>query len=372
MALSPSALPDFPWDALEPYRERASAHPGGAVILAVGTPIDSSPRVVQEALGAAADAPGYPKTRGTLALREAIVAWFGKRGVSGLDPSAVLPTIGSKEFIGTLAAFLGLGVGDVVVRPRFAYPTYDVGATLVGSTILEADDADSWEGRDRVKLVWVNSPSNPTGKVLDRTTMAAIVEAARQIGALVVSDECYAEFPWSGPWVDEGVPSVLDDEVCRGSHEGILAVYSLSKRSNLAGYRAGFVAGDPRVVARLLETRRHLGLMMPAPVQAAATAALGDHSHVEAQRAVYGHRRDVLMSALIEAGFTIDHSEAGIYLWTTRGEPCWDTVAWFADRGIVVAPGAFYSAGESLHVRIALTASDPHVQEAANRLLGPR
>ncbi|MBN2177716.1 MAG: succinyldiaminopimelate transaminase [Demequinaceae bacterium] len=372
MALFPEALPAFPWDSLEPYRARAAAHPDGAIVLAVGTPVDPTPPIVREALAAASDAPAYPTTHGALALREAVVAWFEGRGVEGLSPTAVLPTLGSKEFIGGLPGLLGLGSGDVVVQPRIAYPTYGVGATLTGATILATDDVGAWDKRGDVRLVWVNSPSNPTGEVLGRKALAEVVEAARGIGAIVASDECYAEFPWEEPWAGEGVPSVLDKAVCGGSHEGLLALSSLSKRSNLAGYRAAFAAGDPGLLASLLTTRKHLGMMMPAPIQKAATAALGDHAHVEVQREAYGRRRAVLRQALASAGFSIDHSEAGLYLWATRGEGCWDTVEWFAERGIVVAPGDLYGADGAHHVRIALTATDARIEAAASRLADPR
>jgi succinyldiaminopimelate transaminase len=370
--LFPSALPDFPWDALRPYRARADAHPDGAVVLAVGTPVDPAPPIVRDALAAASDAPGYPSTHGTEALRESVVAWFEGRGARGLTPQAVLPTIGSKEFIGTLPALLGIGPGDVVVRPRVAYPTYEVGASLVGAATLATDDVDDWAGRDDVRLVWVNSPSNPTGEVLGGSTLARLIEAARGIGAVVASDECYAEFPWEEPWASEGVPSALDDAVCGGRHDNLIAISSLSKRSNLAGYRAGFAAGDPAIIGRLLETRRHLGLMVPAPIQEAATIALRDHIHVEAQREVYGRRRAALLPALASADFSIDHSEAGLYIWATRGDDCWATVAFLADLGLVVAPGVFYGPAGSRHVRIALTARDAEIEVAASRLTGLR
>jgi succinyldiaminopimelate transaminase len=338
----------------------------------VGTPVDPTPPIIRSALAAAADAPGYPTTHGTLALREAVVEWFKGRGAYGLTPQAVLPTIGSKEFIGSLPGLLGLSSGDVVVRPRIAYPTYEVGATLVGATTLATDDVHEWAGRDDVRLVWANSPSNPTGEVLDRPALAGIVEAARGVGAVVASDECYAEFPWAEPWVSQGVPSVLDDAVCGGDHSGLLAVCSLSKRSNLAGYRAAFAAGDSALIGPLLETRRHLGMMVPTPIQEAATIALSDHAHVDAQRELYGRRRGVLLPALASAGFTVDHSEAGLYLWATRAEECWQTVALLADLGIVVAPGVFYGTEGARHVRIALTARDDQIEAAASRLVGLR
>lgn len=373
MGLNPSSLPDFPWDKLAPFHERARAHPDGAIDLSVGTPVDPTPATVQAALRAAADAPGYPTTHGTLALRHAVADWFSRRrGVAGLDPVAVLPTVGSKEFVALLPSLLGIGPGDTVVLPSVAYPTYDVGARLAGARALASDEVEAWEGDKSVRLVWVNSPSNPTGEVLSAARLARIVAAARKLGAIVASDECYAELPWEEPWLGEGVPSILDPRVAGDSHEGLLAVYSLSKQSNLAGYRAAFAAGDARVIGELLETRKHMGLIVPGPVQAAMTVALGDDAHVAAQRALYGARRGRLREALATSGFSIDASAAGLYLWASRGEDSWDTLAWLAERGIVAAPGAFYGAEGSRHVRIALTASDSAVEQAASRLVNTR
>jgi len=370
MGLKPQSLPDFPWDSLAAYRATASAHSEGLVDLSVGTPVDPTPAVVQDALRAAADSPGYPTTHGTQALREAVVAWFARRrGVAGLDPSAVLPTVGSKEFVALAPALLGFGEGDVIVHPTVAYPTYDVGAQLAGARPLPSDLPAEWVDVRGVKAVWVNSPSNPTGAVASVEHMAAVVDAARSMGAVVFSDECYAELTWEQ---SEPAPSILDPRVCGGSVDGVVAVYSLSKQSNLAGYRAAFAAGDPTVISRLLEVRKHAGFIVPGPVQAAMTAALADDDHVAAQRERYAARRATLASGLIEAGFRIDHSQAGLYLWATRGEDCWDTIAWLASLGIVAAPGAFYGEAGRRHVRIALTASDERVTSAALRLTNAR
>jgi succinyldiaminopimelate transaminase len=374
MGLLTGALPDFPWDTLLPHAERARAHPDGIVDLSVGTPVDPTPTLVSDALSAASDAPGYPTTHGTPALREAVSRWFARsRGVPGLDPTAVLPTMGSKELVAWLPSLLGLGAGDVVVHPEVAYPTYDVGARLAGAAPLPADDVAVWAGRDDVRLVWLNSPSNPTGQVLDVEQLAAVVHAARTIGAVVASDECYALLAWDEPWASAGVPSILDPRVTDGRHDGLLAVHSLSKQSNLAGYRAAFVAGDPALVGRLLEVRKHAGMIVPSPVQAAMTVALDDDEHVEAQRAVYARRRRVLLEAFEGAGLVVDGSPAGLYLWARSpgaGQDCWDTVADLAELGILVAPGSFYGPAGARHVRIALTAGDESVARAAARLTG--
>lgn len=373
MGLHPAALPDFPWDSLVRHRARAAHHPDALVDLSVGTPVDPTPDAIQRVLAAAADAPGYPTTVGTLALREAIVSWWEtQRSVTGLTTDAVLPTLGSKEMVAWLPAVLGLGAGDVVVHPSAAYPTYAVGAVLAGASVLATDTVDDWADRDDVRLVWVNSPSNPTGEVLSREQLRDIVSAARRIGAVVASDECYAALPWQEPWTTQGVPSVLDPVVCEGSHEGLLALYSLSKQSNLAGYRAAFMAGEDALIAAIREVRKHTGMLMPAPVQAAMIAAISDQQHVADQRQRYRRRRELLLPALLAAGFEVTGSQAGLYLWASRGEDCWQSVAWLADLGILVAPGAFYGAAAAQHVRVALTASDERISAAALRLSNNR
>ncbi|MDQ1670793.1 MAG: hypothetical protein QOE40_2854 [Actinomycetota bacterium] len=356
-------LPDFPWDSLAPFAEQARAHHDGIVDLSIGTPVDPTPAVVQQALAAAADAPGYPQTYGTPVLRDAVAAWFARRrGVPAVDPAGVLPTIGSKELVAWLPALLGLGAGDVVVHPEVAYPTYDVGARLAGAMPVAADGLTSL-GPQRVRLVWLNSPSNPTGQVLPVEHLRKVVAWARERGAIVASDECYAELGW-----EERPTSILHPDVCDGSHEGLLSVYSLSKQSNLAGYRAAFVAGDVALVRELLEVRKHAGMIVPAPVQAAMVAALEDDEHVAVQRDRYAARRGVMYDALKADGWRIDHSQAGLYLWISRDEDCWESVRRLAARGILVAPGVFYGRAGSRHVRVALTATDERVAAAASRL----
>ncbi len=353
-------LPRFPWDKLEPAKTVAAAHPDGLVDLSVGTPVDPVPDVIQSAFRAASNAPGYPTTQGTLELRTAAVDWMRRRlGVVGVDVEHVLPVIGTKELVAWLPLLLGIGHGHRIVVPELAYPTYDVGARISGAEVVATDSTVAL-GPAAVSLIWLNSPSNPTGRVLPTEHLAKVVQWARERGALVVSDECYIELGW-----DEQPVSVLHPDVCGDTYDGVLAVHSLSKRSNLAGYRAGFVAGDPKVVAALLEARKHAGMMLPSPVQAAMVAALGDDAHVVEQRSRYAERRRILSSALVESGFRIEHSNAGLYLWATRDEPCWDTVDWLAKRGVLVAPGDFYGTGGSHHVRIALTATDENITKAA-------
>lgn len=359
---------------MAPYLAKASDHPGGAVNLSIGTPVDPTPDLIQDALKAAADAPGYPTVHGTPALREAIACWFERRrGVGGLDPRNIMPTVGSKELVAWLPLLLGLKPGDVVVRPKVAYPTYDIGATLAGATSVATDNLDELddETRSRVRLIWVNSPGNPAGSVRDAGSLRVLVEQARGLGAVVASDECYAELGW-GTWdVQRGgqaVPSILDPRVAGGSHQGLLAVYSLSKQSNLAGYRAAFVAGDPDLMPNLVNSRKHAGMIVPYPVQEAMRVALGDDTHVEAQKDLYRGRRERLVPALQAFGLEIKDSDAGLYLWSTAGESTWDTVARLAERGIVVGPGVFYGEAGNGYVRVALTGSDERIGAAVSRL----
>ncbi|MEU6343087.1 succinyldiaminopimelate transaminase [Streptomyces sp. NPDC046977] len=358
-----SRLPVFPWDRLEPYKATAAAHAGGIVDLSVGTPVDPVPHIVRRALSEASDSPGYPTVWGTPELRAAITGWAGRRlGAADLGDTHVLPVVGSKELVAWLPTQLGLGAGDKVAYPRLAYPTYEVGARLAGAEPVVYDEPTELDPAG-LRLLWLNSPSNPTGRVLGKDELRRAVAWAREHGVLVFSDECYLELGWEADPV-----SVLHPDVCGGSYEGIVAVHSLSKRSNLAGYRSAFLLGDPAVLGELLQIRKHGGMMTPAPVQAATIAALGDDAHVAGQRERYARRRAALRTAFEAAGFRIEHSEASLYLWATRDESGWDTVADLSKRGILVAPGDFYGEAGERFVRIAFTATDERVAAAVRRL----
>jgi succinyldiaminopimelate transaminase len=352
-----AGLPDFPWDTLEPAKAWASEHPDGLVDLSIGTPVDPVAPVIQQALAAAADSPGYPLTIGTPALRSAMSSYVAS--ACGASSFGVAPSIGSKELVAWLPTLLGLGPSDTVVIPSVCYPTYEVGAHLTGARVIRSDTPPSSDAA----LVWLNSPGNPHGRVLTADEMRAWVEWARSRGAVIASDECYLSLPW-----EQTPVSVLHPSVSGGSLGGLLALHSLSKRSNLAGYRAGLVAGDPALVDELVTVRKHAGMLVPAPVQAAMVAALQDTAHVFAQRSLYAARRAVLRAAVEKAGFTVEYSHAGLYLWITRGEDCLSTVDWFASLGILVAPGSFYGPQGQLFVRMALTATDERVAAAADRL----
>lgn len=349
-------LPDFPWDALAPYGEIARTHPHGVIDLSVGTPVDPTPGFIQQVLQASANSPSYPVTMGTQELRTAIHHWaVTTLGATG--DFAVLPLIGSKEFVAWLPTFLE---SATVLYPRIAYPTYLVGALLAQATPIAVElDATTWPSAD---LAWVNSPSNPTGRVHSESELRAAIDWSRKNKSVIVSDECYLEFG------DSQTPTSILRHT-DGDNTNILGVYSLSKRSSMAGYRAAFVVGDPQLIARILEVRKHAGMMVSLPVQNAMIVALSDSNHVAEQRGRYNARRARLAPALISAGFSIDHSEAGLYIWATKSESSWESVSWLAALGILATPGIFYGRAGENHIRIALTATDQQIATAAERIL---
>ena len=350
-------LPDFPWDALAPYGERARTHPQGVIDLSQGTPVDPTPEFIQEELRLSSNSPSYPVTTGTKELRAAIER-YGREALGATGDFDVLPTIGSKEMVALLPFLLE---AKRILIPRIAYPTYRVGGLLNKAEVIEVDfDPRDWP-TEKVDLLWLNSPSNPTGRVHSESEIAAVINWSREHKVPVASDECYLPFPDT----QSGV-SIL--KVASGDNSGLLALHSLSKRSNLAGYRAAFALGDSSLIKRLLEIRKHMGMMVPLPVQRAMTVALGDEQHVRDQAERYRNRRKILTQSLATAGFKIEFSDSGLYIWCTRGERDWDSVAWFAERGIIVTPGNFYGEAGNKHLRIALTATDHQINEAATRI----
>ena len=349
-------LPDFPWDALAPFGEKAKKHPKGIIDLSVGTPVDSVPQFIQDALTNSSNTPGYPLTIGTPELREAMRNWaINTLGATG--DFDVLPTIGSKELVAWLPTLLE---SKSVIYPKVAYPTYLVGALIAKSNPIEVDiDPTNWPQAD---LAWINSPSNPTGRVHSISELEAVINYSKRTGAVIASDECYLNFP-----ANEKVPtSIL--KIANGDNKNLLAVHSMSKRSNLAGYRAALIVGDSELIGRIREIRKHAGMMVPQPIQRALTAALQDEAHVKEQSERYINRRKVLQPALEKAGFKVDHTEAGLYIWCTRNESAWHSVAWLAELGVLTTPGAFYGAAGEKHIRVALTSTDEKIAEAAVRI----
>lgn len=364
-----SLLPQFPWDSLTRAKATAAAHEEGMVNLSVGTPVDEVASIIRQGLSEGAAAPGYPQTVGTPELRAAIVAAMARRyGVTGLESAVnggnVLPVIGTKEAIGWLPFLLGVGAGHTVVIPELAYPTYEVGVRIAGAELLRADSLTQI-GPASPTLMFINSPGNPNGKVLGVEHLRKVVEWARARDVIVASDECYLGLGWT-----EQPVSILDPRVCDGDFTNLLAIHSLSKTSNMASYRTGWFAGDADLIAELVSVRRHMGLMMPGPIQHATIAALNDDSHEAEQKQRYSDRREILRDALVAAGFRVDDSEGGLYLWVTRGEDCWQTVDWLAERGILVAPGSFYGPRGAQHVRVGLTATLNDIEVAAARIRG--
>ena len=363
----------YDWSRIDPYRRRAEQCPGGLVDLSVGSPVDPVPRSVREALAAAADdgqARGYPKTAGDGPLRQAVADWF--RRCRGVDLDALgadlVPTVGSKEAVALMASLLHLGPGDRVVQPRVSYPTYAIGTQLAGAqvtTVEDPADTDSWVHLPGVRAIWINSPGNPSGRVVDRAGLAKIVRAARSIGATVLSDECYALLDWSGS--AQASPCILESQVCGGDASGILCLYSMSKQSNMAGYRAALVAGDAQLVKAMTAYRKQVGLIVPGPVQGAMRAALEDGEAVKAQRDVYARRLHALTEALGAYGYDAVMPQGGLYIWAqARSGDCWADMAELSRLGILASPGEFY--GDGRYLRFSSTITDEQLELALGRL----
>lgn len=317
--------------------------------------MDPTPEFIQDTLRENTNAPGYPLTAGTQELRGAIREWAIHRlGASG--EFDVLPLIGSKELVAWLPTLLEV---KSVLYPEIAYPTYSVGAILASAIGTPVSiDPTTWPDAD---LAWINSPSNPTGRVHSEEEMKAVINWARTSHRVVASDECYLEF-------GDGVEPISILKLTGGDNKNILAVHSLSKRSSMAGYRAGFVIGDADLIAKLREVRKHAGMIVSLPVQKAMITALSDGGHVNEQRQRYNSRRARLAPALQSVGFEIEESRAGLYIWCTRHERDWDSISWLAERGILATPGHFYGAKGDHHIRVALTATDANIDEAVMRL----
>jgi succinyldiaminopimelate transaminase len=354
--------PPYPYDRLDEIVALAGDHEGGAVDLSIGTPCDPAPPAVLAALSAGDTARGYPPSIGTKAFREAAAGWIDRRLGATVDPATeVAACVGSKEFVASLPQYLKLRnpARDTVLYPAISYPTYEMGATLAGVRAVPylALDEISPDDADRALCIWVNSPANPTGELID---LAAAAAWGRERNLPVVSDECYAEFTWTG-----GPTTILRDGTA-----GVLAVHSLSKRDNFAGARIGFYAGDAELVHYLREVRKHAGLMPPGPVQAAAVIALGDDEHVEAQRARYLRRLERLVQVLAKLGYPAELPAGAFYLWVPApGGDAWRAARELAKRaGLVVSPGEFYGPHGQAYFRVAAVQPDDRIELAAARV----
>ena len=371
-------LEPYPYDRLGRLRAVADEHAGGCVDLSVGDPCDPPPPAVTEALAGSGTERSYPSSVGSPALREAAAGWLARRFGLQVPPERIAACVGTKELIASLPRLLrlrGTG-GDTVLYPAVAYPTYAVGAELAGLRAIPVpldgggrldlgavECADS----DRALCLWVNSPANPTGAVED---LAAAVAWGRERGVVVCSDECYVEYVWDRAHAG---PPLEGRTILAHGFDGVVAVHSLSKRSNFAGMRAGFFAGDTELVDFLGQARRHLGLMVPGPVQAAATVALNDDTHVDEQRQRYRRRLEMLARLLEKLDLPAPSPEGAFYLWVPApGGDAWGLAERLAaTAGMLVSPGEFYGAAGAGHVRLAATVPDERLALLAERLAVP-
>jgi succinyldiaminopimelate transaminase len=361
--VEPFVPPPYPYDRLDDLKAVASALPGGLVDLSIGTPCDPPPKLVLDALAHSGAERGYPPSIGTPAYREAAADWMLRRLGVAVDPAHVAACVGTKELVAGMPQWLRLRRPDLdtVLYPAVSYPTYAMGATLAGcravpyATLEDVSDADA----ARALCCWVNVPANPSGALAD---LGAAAEWGRARDVPVLSDECYVEFTWDGP----------PRTILQHGASGVLAVHSLSKRSNLAGARAGFYAGDPDLVRYLSEVRKHAGFMVPGPVQAAAVAAWGDDQHVREQRRRYHDRLETMRAALASAGVDAPMPAGAFYLWAPApGGDAWGLARRLAEEGgVLVSPGEFYGDAATGHVRVAVVQPDDRIALVAQRLTG--
>ncbi len=375
---APLQLEPYPYDRLDDLRAVAARHPGGCVDLSVGNPTDPPPAAAVEALAGSGTERSYPSSVGTEALRRAAAGWLERRFGVRAAPEHLAACVGTKEFVASVPRLLHLGLPerDTVLYPAVSYPTYAMGATLGGLRAVPVPLDEHWRldlsaiadgDAARALCLWVNSPGNPSGALDD---LGAAATWGREWDVVVCSDECYAEFIWAPPRRASPAPPLAGRTILAHGSEGVLAVHSLSKRSNFAGMRAGFYAGDADLVGFLSEARRHLGLMVPGPVQAAAVAALDDDSHVQAQRERYRRRLELLAGLLATMGLPAALPGGGFYLWVPApGGDAWALAARLAaEMGALVSPGEFYGAPGAGHVRVAAVAPDERLALLAERL----
>ena len=367
MTAEPFVPPPYPYERVDRFRPYGAAFPGGLLDFSIGTPCDPPPAGVIEALATSNSERGYPPSIGTAALRDAVQRWIARRFDVALTPSEIAACVGTKEFVGTLPQWLRMRTParDTVLYPAIAYPTYEMGAILAGCRAVPVAiapggglDLGSIAAADaaRALALWVNSPANPSGALDDLGVAAAW---GREHGVPVFSDECYVEFTWSGRG-----RTILEHGL-----DGVVAVHSLSKRSNLAGGRVGFYAGDPELVSYLGEVRKHVGMMVPGPIQAAGVAALDDDAHVQVQRGRYLRRLERMAEILGKwSGVDIALPAGGFYLWFPVDDAWAFTEQLAREGGALVSPGDFYGAAGAGFVRVAVVQPDEQIEMLAGRL----
>ena len=376
----PFVPPPYPYARLDALKRQAAEAPGGIVDLSIGTPCDPVPDIVTQALADAGPRwAGYPVSVGLLPLREAACGWMERRLGVSLPPAHVIACVGTKELVASLPHLLRLRdpSRDTVLYPAISYPTYEMGAILAGCRAVPVPLDGDWhpdlsrvteEDAGRALLLWLNEPGNPTGSAATTNQLVAAVEWARARGITVASDECYVEFVYDA----DDRPSAARATALAGGADGVLAVHSLSKRSNMAGYRSGFLAGDGELVAYLGQVRSHAGLMVPGPVQAAGAVAWADDAHVDVQREVYAERRALGRARLADAGLVDAGGPGTFYLWARSADPDedgWGIAARLAATGTLVAAGELYGSGGGPYVRIALVQPRDRLELAFERFL---
>lgn len=361
--------PPYPYDRLDDLKPLADHHEGGIVDCSIGTPIDPPPDRVVEALASSGMERSYPPSIGTLAFREKVAEWMLDSFGCNIDPaSQIAAAVGTKEFVAGLPHWMKLRSPDrdTVLYPSVSYPSYEMGATLAGCRAVAVPVDENWsirldevsdEDRSRALLLWVNTPGNPAGGLDD---LDAVAHWGRSNQIPVFSDECYCEFTW------DGSPRTI----LSSGTKGVVSVHSLSKRSNLAGVRVGFYAGDSEVVDYLREVRKHAGFMVPGPAQAAAVAALTDQGHVERQREIYWNRLNRLSKLISNMGAEASLPQGGFYLWVPApGGDAWGFVEQLlTEIGLLASPGEFYGSRGAGYVRIAAVQTDDRIKLLEQRL----
>lgn len=359
--------PQYPYERVDRFRPFGDEFDGGLVDFSIGTPFDPPPNGVTAMLAGSGAERGYPPSIGTADLRGAAQRWIGRRFDVDLPPGQIAACIGTKEFVGTLPQWLKLRRPDLdtILYPAISYPTYEMGATLAGCRAvpvtmtptggLQLDTIDPADAR-RALALWVNSPANPSGVLED---LGAVAAWGRERNIPVFSDECYVEFTWTGP----------GRTILEHGTDGVVAVHSLSKRSNLAGTRVGFYAGDPELVTYLQEVRKHVGMMVPGPAQAAGVVALDDDQHVDVQRGRYFARLERMATVLSRwSGIEIALPAGGFYLWFEVGDAWEFTERLAREGGALVSPGDFYGEAGAHYVRVAVVQPDERIDLVASRL----
>jgi len=363
-----SSLAAYPFVRLEEAKRAAAARGIEILDFGVGDPREPTPQLVRDALAAAlGDSSRYPLAQGLPELREAIAGWARRRFDVALDSETeIIPTLGSKEAIFGLAQVV---VGDrrLIAVPDPGYPVYERGALFAGGEVatvplLEGNgflpDLDAVDFWDRLAVFWVNYPNNPTAAVASLDFYERLGELARRHGFLLASDEAYSEL-----WFESPPPSALQ----LADRTNVLVFNTLSKRSSMTGYRSGFAAGDPELIAALRAFRPTVGTAPQEFVQLASIAAWGDEAHVEETRERYGRKRELVAGALERKAVRIAGKAATMYLWVAV--PAGETSESFAGRllehGVVVAPGAYLGAAGEGYVRFALVPSVEDCERAA-------